>query len=60
VIGLGDVPALPGAKVPPEFTVTVPPIVPMPFSVAPLFTSTLPVFEPLMTSVPPSTLVSPM
>ena len=43
---------LPGARVPPLFTVTPPPTVPDPCRVPPLLTMTAPVIEPLATSNP--------
>ena len=54
---------LPGAMMPPEAGVTVPPIVPLPPNVAKLATLTAPVdkLPPVLTSsVPPFTLVPPV
>ena len=50
----------PGASVPPAFTVTEPPIVPVPPSVLPAFTTTGPGMDPLTRSVPPETVFVPV
>ena len=51
---------VPGAKTPPELTVTVPPMVPVPLSVPPLLTTAPPAIEPVTLSVPALTVVRPL
>ena len=52
----------PGERFPPELTITVPEIVPVPPSVPPLFTVTADALEvlPFTSSAPPFTVVAPV
>ena len=51
---------VPGAKMPPELTVTVPPMVPVPLSVPPLLTTAPPAIDPVTLTVPWLTVVRPL